>query len=255
MWRPVFKTSSLSVLMAGICFGQSSIEVLLPPGLSSDGFFVRYLTSSGGIGGWIQPRPNVSSYTISTTHGAARIRALLYIPGCAIQTFDLALSDQGSQQYSFVCQALPTIEMGGVLARPDRLYGRKVQLQARYVARWAQSFLGLDDEIVTFIPIGETTDISSSGEFHLSLPDLSQDALAGSPDHPGELQIWARDVGSGRIAAQLIPDGSKTRMGGFPIQDLYPSKIVFTPCAANNPRVRDALGFALRPGPYDNCDR
>jgi hypothetical protein len=247
--------------MAGICFGQiatsSAIEILLPPGLSSEDFFVRYVTTGGEIGDWIQPRPNVSSYTIST-HGAARIRALLYSPGCAIQAFDLALSDQGSQQYSFVCQALPTIEIGGVLARPDRLYGRKVQLQARYVARWAQSFLGLDDEIVTFIPIGETTDISSSGEFRLSLPDLSQDALAGSPDHPGELQIWARDTGSGRIAAQLIPDGSqlkRTRMGGLPIQNPYPSKVVFTPCAANNTEVRDALGFTLRPGPYDNCDR
>lgn len=243
--------------MAGICFGQSSIEILLPSRVNSESFFARYVTTGGGIGDWIQPRPNVSSYTIST-HGPARIRALLYSPGCAIQTFDLALSDQSSQQYSFVCQALPTVEIGGALARPDRLYGRKVRLQARYVARWAQSFLGLDDEIVTFIPIAETSDISSSGEFHLSLPDLSEDALAGSPDHPGELQVWARDAASGGIAAQLIPDGSRlktTRMGGLPIQNPYPSKIVFTPCAANNPRVRDALGFALRPGPEDNCDR
>jgi hypothetical protein len=257
MWRPVFKTSSLAILMAGICFGQSSIEILLPPGVSSENFFVRYLANGGGIGGWIQPRPNVSSYTIST-HSAARIRALLYSPGCAIQTFDLALADKGDQQYSFICQTLPTVEMSGELARSDRLYERKVQLQARYVARWAQSFLGLDDEIGTFIPIGEPADISSSGEFHLSLPDLSRDALAGSPDHPGELQIWARDAASGRIAAQLIPDASKlkpTRMGGLPIQNPYPLKIVFTTCAANNPEVRDALGFTLRPGPYDNCDR
>lgn len=270
MWRRLFKTSSLPLLVAGICFSQvprlpatasSSIEILLPPGLSSERFFVRYLVTGGGIGGWIPPRPNVSSYTIRMTnegHSTARIRALLYYPGCAIQTFDLPVSDQSSQQYSFVCQSLPNIEIAGRLARSDRLYGRTFRLEARYVARWAQSFLGLDDEILTFIPIGEIADISSSGEFRLSLPDLSEDALAGSPDNPGELQIWAREAVTERPVAQLIPEGlklEKTRMGGLKIQSRYPSEIVFTPCATNNARVHDAIGFALRPGPEDTCDR
>lgn len=110
----------------------------MPPGLDSERFFVRYLMAGGEIGGWIQPHPNVSSYTISTTHEAqtaARIKALLFNPGCAIQTFDLPLSDHGSQQYSFVCQSLPNIQIVGKLVRSDRLYGRNVRLQTRYVAR------------------------------------------------------------------------------------------------------------------------
>jgi len=270
MWRRLFKTSSLPLLVAGTCFSQvprlpattsSSIEILLSPGISSERFFVRYLVTGGGIGDWIQPRPNVSSYTIRMTnegHSAARIRALLYYPGCAIQTFDLPVSDQGSQQYSFVCQSLPNIEITGTLVRSDRLYGRKVRLQARYIARWAQSFLGLDDEILTFIPIGESADISRSGEFRLSLPDLSEDALAGSPDNTGELQIWARDAVTQALVAQLVPEGlkrEKTRMGGLKIQSRYPPEIVFTPCATNNAQVRDAIGFALRPSRDDTCDR
>jgi len=268
--RIVFKTSSLPFLMASLCFGQipripattsSSIEILLPPGFGSERFFVRYLTTGGDVGGWIQPRANVSSYNISTTHevqAAARIKALLYNPGCAIQTLDLPLSDQGIQQYSFVCQSLPNIQIVGKLVRSDRLYGRNVRLQARYVARWAQSFLGLDGEIVEFIPIAETNDVLENGEFRLSLPDLSRDALAGSPDHSGELQIWARDAATGSIVAQMIPAGpgiERTRMGGLKIQTSYPSEIIFAPCAANNPRVYDAIGFALRPGPEDMCDR
>jgi hypothetical protein len=209
----------------------------------------------------IQPRPNVSSYTISTTHEvqtAARIKALLFNPGCAIQTFDLPLYDQGSEQYSFVCQSLPNIQMVGRLVRTDRLYGRNVRLQVRYIARWAQSFLGLDGEIVEFIPIAETNDVLGNGEFRLSLPDLSRDALAGSSAHSGELQIWARDEATGRIVVQMIPTGpglETTRMGGLKIQASYPSEIIFAPCAANNPRVRDAMGFTLRPGPEDLCDR
>ncbi|MGB6946380.1 MAG: hypothetical protein WBE37_28550 [Bryobacteraceae bacterium] len=270
MGRIVLRTSSLPILIANLCFGQipglpattsSSIEILLPPGLNSERFFVRYSMTGGNIGGWIQPRPNVSSYTISTTHEvqtAARIKALLFNPGCAIQTFDVPLSNQGSQQYSFVCQSLPNIQIVGKLVRSDRLYGRNVRLQTRYVARWAQSFLGLDSEIVEFIPIAETNDVLGNGDFRLSLPDLSRDALAGSADHSGELQIWARDAATGRIVAQLIPAGpgiERTRMGGLKIQTSYPSEIIFAPCAANNPRVRDAMGFALRPGPEDMCDR
>jgi hypothetical protein len=266
----VLKISSLPILMASLCFGQippipattsSSIEILLPPGLNSERFFVRYFMTGGEIGGWIQPRPNVSSYTVSTTREvqtAARVRAVLFNPGCAIQTFDLPLSDRGSQQYSFVCQSLPNIQIVGKLSRSDRLTGRNVRIQARYVARWAQSFLGLDGEIVEFIPVAETNAVLGNGEFRLSLPDLSQDALAGSPDHSGELQIWARDAATGRIVAQMIPAGpglERTRMGGLKIQASYPSEITFTPCAANNPRVRDAMGFALRPSPEDMCDR
>jgi hypothetical protein len=158
----------------------------------------------------------------------------------------------------FVCQSLPTIQIVGKLVRSERLYGRNVRLQARYVARWAQSFLGIAGEIVEFIPIAETNVVLGTGDFRLSLPDLSQDALAGSPDHVGELQIWARDAATGRIVAQMISPGTeleRTKMGGLKIQPSYPSEIIFAPCAANNPRVRDAMGFALRPGPEDQCDR
>jgi hypothetical protein len=270
MRHPIIETSCLLILVAAICLSQpptspaptsSYIEIRLPPGFDSGHFFVRYLLAGDDFGGWIQPRPNVSSYAISTTHEghpAARIRALLYAPGCAIQVLDLPVSDPGSQPYSFTCQSLPDVPLTGTIIRTDRLYGRKVRLQAYYVARWASSFLGIADEIVTLIPIGETNDISAGGGFRLSLPDLSHDALAGSPERSGEIQIWAREAATDKIVAQLIPVGPKvgeTMVGGLKIQEAYPSETVFAPCAANNPRVHDANGFALRPGPEDICDR
>jgi hypothetical protein len=93
----------------------------------------------------------------------------------------------------------------GTLARSDRLYGRAVKLQAKYVARWAQQFLGLGDDIVTDIPVGDAVYLPADGRFRLSVPNLSQDPLAGAPDHSGELQIWARDKTSEDMVAQLIP--------------------------------------------------
>jgi hypothetical protein len=267
---PIIETLCLLILVAGVCLSQtppipaptsSYIDIRLPPGFDSGHFFVRYLLAGDDFGGWIQPRPNVSSYAISTTHEgrpANRIRALLYAPGCAIEVLDLPVSYPGSQPYSFICRSLPDVPLAGTIIRTDRLFGRKVRLQAYYVARWASSFLGIADEIVTLIPIGETNDISASGGFRLSLPDLSHDALAGSPEHSGEIQIWAREAATDKIVAQLIPVGpetGETMVGGLKIQAAYPSETVFAPCAANNPRVRDANGFALRPGAEDICDR
>jgi hypothetical protein len=186
-----------------------------------------------------------------------RITALLYAPG-AIQTLDLPVSGSNNQQYSFICRPLSSVWIVGTLTRADRLYGREIKLQAKYVARWAQSFLGLGDSLVTSIPVGDVAYLSPDGRFSLSVPDFSQDPLAGAPDHAGELQIWARDKASGDLVAQMIPAGPqaiKTRMGGLKIQSEYPSELVFAPCAANSPRVRDAIGFTLRPGASDSCDR
>ena len=147
--------------------------------------------------------------------------------------------------------------MSGALTRTDWLFGREVNLQVKYVARWAQSFLGLGDGIVTTIPVGDVTYLSSSGHFRLLVPDFAHDPLAGALDHPGELRIWARDKTS-EIIAQLRPAGPqvlRTRMGGLKIQSAYPSVTIFAPCAVKLPHFHDEFGFALRPDARDVCDR
>jgi hypothetical protein len=258
------------VLVAGVCSGQIPqpaaspshyIEIKLPRWVISESVFIRYQLDGEQFGGWVQPHPGVSSYFISTTHEGrpvTRIKALLYARGCAIQTLDLPVSGSNNQQYSFICLPLSSVWIVGALTRMDRLYGREVKLQAKYIARWSQSFLELGDGIVTTIPVGDVAYLSPDGRFRLSVPDFSQDPLAGAPDHPGELQIWASDQASDGIVALLIPAGPqviKARMGGLKIRSEYPSEIVFAPCAANPPQVHDAIGFATRPGASDACDR
>ena len=257
-------------LAAGVCSGQAQqptvnpshyIEIKLPPGVISETVFIRFRLAGQELGGWAQPRPGVSSYFISTTNEgrpAARIKALVYAPGCAVQTLDLPVSDSENQRYSFICQPLSSVWIDGTLTRTERLYGREVKLQAKYIARWAQSFLEFDDDIVTIIPVGEVTNLSPDGHFRLSVPNFSQDPLAGAPDHAGELQLWATDKISGQIVALLVPTAPqaiKTRMGGLKIQTVYPSETTFAPCAVNPPRLHDANGFSLRPAPSDACDR
>jgi hypothetical protein len=260
----------LLVLAAGVCLGQSPqpgaspshyIEIKLPRWVNSENVFVRYQLVGEEYTGWVQPHPGVSSYFISTTHEGrpvTRIKALLYAPGCAIQTLDLPVSDSNNQAYSFICQPLPSVWIAGAVTRMDRFHGREVKLRAKYLVRWAQSFLELGNDIVTTIPVGDAAYPSPDGRFRLSVPDFSQDPLAGAPDHPGELQIWASDKTSDRLVAQLIlagPDGMKTRMGGLKILSEYPAEMLFAPCVANPTTLHDKVGFAVRPGSSDQCDR
>jgi len=261
---------SSAVLVVCACSGQTTIppglahyvEIKLPPAVPSESFFVRYVLAGDDLGGWVRPVSGVSSYIINTAREgvpATGIKAVLYAPGCAIQTLDLSLSNSANPHYSFVCQPVPSVLIAGTLVRSDRLYGREVKLQAKYVARWAARFLGLDESVVTFIPMGDSVKLTPDGLFKLMVPDLSQDPVAGSPDHAGELQIWATDQTGETVVAELVPIGVgilKTQMGGLRVQRRYPSQIVFVPCLANPAAVYDReTGFAIRPGPYDACDR
>jgi hypothetical protein len=256
------------ILLAAFCSGQTPtpanpshyVEIKLPPEVLSETFFARYVLARQDFGGWVHPLPNISSYGISTTfegRPVTDIKAILYAPGCAIQTLDLHLSGADKPQFQFICQPMRNISIPGALILSERLYGRKVKLQARYIARWAQQFLGLDDSVVTSIPIGDVAHLSADGRFRLVIPDLSQDPLAGKPDHPGELQVWAKDETSDAIVAKLIPTDPqflKARMGGLKVRNEYPSEVVFAPCAANSAQRHDKEGFAMRPAISDACD-
>jgi len=268
MERRIVGFVSKLILLATFCSGQTPkpvnpshyVEIKLPPEVISETFFARYVLTGQDFGGWVQPLPGISSYGISTTlkgRPATGIKAILYAPGCAVQTLDLRLSGPDNPPFLFICEPLRKIEIQGVLTRSERLYRHKVKLQAKYIARWAQPFLGLDDSIVTGIPVGDVAHLSADGRFRLVIPDLSQDPLAGAPDHPGELQVWAKDETNDAIVAKLIstdPQFMKTRMGGLKVQNEYPLEIAFAPCAASSAQGHDRIGFAMRPDIRDACD-
>ena len=256
------------ILLAAFCSGQTQtpanpshyVEIKLPPEVISETFFARYVLAGQDFGGWVHPLPKISSYGISTTfedRPVTGIKAILYAPGCAIQTLDLHLTGADNPQFPFICQPMRSIAIQGALILSERLYGCKVKLQAKYIARWAQSFLGLDESVVTSIPIGNVAHLSADGRFRLVIPDLSQDPLAGTPDHPGEIQVWAKDETSDAIVAKLIPTDPlflKARMGGLKVSNEYPSEVVFAPCAERPAQRHDKEGFAMRPDISDACD-
>jgi hypothetical protein len=256
-----------AILLAVLCQAQTLgpvvpsrfIEIQVPPGVPSETLFIRYALKGADFNSWVPPRTGVASYIVHTTangRAATGIRAILHAPGCAIRTLDLALSEWDNPRYAFTCQPIRTIPIQGALS--GRPYGAGMTVQARYVARWAQRFLGLDDTIATGFPVGDAADLPVDGHFRLDVPDLSQDPLAGAPDHAGELRIYARNKISGLPVAQLIPTDlqiAKTKTGGFAAQREYPSEIVFAPQPANCAPLHDSEGFAIRQDGWDACNR
>jgi hypothetical protein len=236
-----------------------SIEISLPAGVKSETVYIRYVLAGGSFGGLVQARPGVSSYFVSTMAGkraATGIKALLYAPGCALQTLDLSLSGSNTPQYAFICKPVPAVSIAGKVAHLDRLYGRDVTLQASYVPRWASGFLGLDDSFVPIIPVGDAPQLSADGVFQISAPDFS--AQTGGVDRSEEFQIWAKDKVTGNRIAYLIPQGHQsitTRTGGLKVLSAYPADITFAPCDTNSAQTHDAEGFALRPDVADACGR
>ena len=249
---------------SGICSGQSPehfIEIQLPPEVVSESVFIRYVLAGDKVGGWIYPRAGISSIVIDTMRGgipANGMKAILYAPGCRIQTLDLTLSTSTNPPYSFICLPLPSVVISGKLTSVDWFSGRDITLEARYVARWAPEFLGIDNFILTVIPVGELLHVPPDGRFRISLADLSKDPLGGAPNHASELQIWARDKKGSRIFTQLIPAQAawmKTPMGGLKIREGYPEEIVFAACSEEPGPKHGPFGFALRGDTSNSCDR
>jgi hypothetical protein len=236
------------------------VAITLPVGVRSETLFVRYVLDND-FGGWLEPHPGVSSYFISTKRRgtpASRFKALVYAPGCQIQTVDLLTEGPAVPRYSFVCEPLRNVTLTGTLMKPDRLDGRELNVQVKYVARWAQQFFGLGEGILTDIPLGGIERASAKGSFQLSLPDLSADPLAGTSDHPGELQLLGKDPISGKIVAQIVPAVQflRTRMGGLKIRKDYPVLVEFAPCssARHSLEPHDPFGFAIRTDSRESID-
>ncbi len=233
------------MMLAAAPVWAGQVVIHLPPGVPSETVFIRYVRAGEKFGGWVRSRAGVSSYAIDTSPGAipaTGLKAVIYAPGCAIQTVDLRLSGPKNEEYAFLCKPLATVRIEGRLIEARSLRENGALIQARYIARWAHGFLGLTDDSVLVIPLSETESLSADGHFEISVPDLFHDQLAGSAD--GDLQFWVKDKTGGNLLAQLIANGA-TRLGGLKIPREYPSELVFAACGVNRTPIHEN-GFARR---------
>ena len=250
--------------VAQTCAGQSaasaSLDIHAPN--SESGFWGRFfiIEKTSRIAGWITSQDGESIYRITGIHAsdATRLKAIVYVPGCALQTVDIAISEQKNYQYSFRCLLLPQTQIEGTVEQ--RLNNReKVTIEAKYVASWAPAFFECDDGTTTEIPLESKTTLDGQNNFILQIPDLSKDKLASAADHLGEIRFWVRERASGRIVDQLRvvsknPAVQVTRLGGLPIAALSAPVSVLKFCdTADSFWSHDRYGFAIREDAGERC--
>jgi len=139
------------MMLAAAPLWAGQVVIHIPPGVPSETVFIRYVRAGEKFGGWVRPRTGFSSYAIDTSIGAipaTGLKAVIYAPGCAIQTVDLRLSGPKNEEYSFLCKPLASVRIEGRLIEARSLRENAALIQARYIARWAHSFLGLTDDSV-----------------------------------------------------------------------------------------------------------
>jgi hypothetical protein len=148
-----------------------------------------------------------------------------------------------SRSQTRLTPSLANIRIVGRLTNSEWIYGRDVRIQAKYLARWAAAFLGLDNTTIPIIPVGDTANLSRDGRFQITVPDFSPRA--------GDLRIQAIDKTTGDLTALLIPTIPKYLAAK--VQPGYPCEIVFAPCSLNSSQMHDSEGFAQRPDLADAC--
>lgn len=210
--------------------------------------------------GWINPQEGEHIYAITrlSASNTSHVRGIVYSPGCVLQTFDIAIQELRSYQYSLRCEPVSQIEIHGSIPQLGRLYDYGVRIEANYVADWAPDFLKYDDGTTTEIPLGVSGTLDDQNSFRLPIPDLATDKLAGSPIHGGEIRIFIRNQMSGQIVDQWRftskdPKLSATRLGGIPVSLIKSGSGLFTFCPARSVFAHDQFGFALRPDIEPAC--
>ena len=204
--------------------------------------------------GWINPQDGEHTYAITrlSASNTSHVRGIVYSPGCVLQTFDIAIQELRSYQYSLRCEPVSQIEIHGSIPQLGRLYDYGVRIEANYVADWAPDFLQIRRRHHHGDPVRRCGNPRRSKYFRLPIPDLAQDKLAGSPIRGGEIRIFIRNQKSGQIVDQWRftskdPKLRRRSLEVFPSALLNRSSGLFTFCPARSVFAHDQFGFALRP--------
>jgi len=238
---------------AGAAVPAATLDIHAPDSVS--GFWGRFfiIEKASRIAGWITSEDKTSDYKITGIHasGETRFRAIVYVPGCALQAVDLAISEPRNYQYSFRCVLIPLTQIQGTVLQPGGALMHDVTVEAKYVANWAPAFFQYDDGTATEIPLGDKATFNGQNKFSLQIPDLAKDKLASSADHPGEIRIYVRDNAVGSVADQLRltsdnPAVPVSRLGGIPISALSDNGAVLRFCETESLISHDSYGFAVR---------
>jgi hypothetical protein len=245
--------------------GASGADVEFHFGVGSAGVWGRYVFRDARTvrSGWITPRNGQESFEISglPTDTAGHLRTIVYVPGCAIQTYDIPVEKPGRYSKNFECQAVPRLEITGQIP-PYRSpintvpilsfkYDHPIQIEAKFVASWAAAFFRLNDGTSTQIPIGNAATLDERGIFHMLVPDLRAVVGGGPLGSEEAIRFLVRDQVTGQIVDQLrisSPGFQTAHFADLPLDLLRPEGVRLMFLTANQAQDcgHDQYGFAHR---------
>jgi hypothetical protein len=104
--------------------------------------------------------------------------------------------------------------------------GKKVEVYARYNARWAGKFFGMPGRSVPSLLLSKTQ-LETDGSFAFDLPDFAADPLWDSLSHDASLTFGLVDTSNGMPLAELSAPGDLSVGSGLKVAARYPSEVTF----------------------------
>jgi len=208
-------------------------EIMLPLSIDSQQVQIRYyLTGAfGGYGSFTRSESGKHEYRIPTVvdgQPANTFKAVVYAPGCQIETISILPLSDLPRVADFSCEELPAHDFTGRISQLESLRGRQYHVEINLMAHWGLDFFGIADGIVPTFEIARVIP-DDQGVFHVQLPDFSEDRVTRSFGmDSAELQFNAREEGTGNILGMLEPvDVQENPQGNLRLRSDYGGEVRF----------------------------
>jgi hypothetical protein len=202
------------------------ILLKLPADIPSEIVHINYFMTGpfGEYGGFVTPNKSRSNYEIiAAVDGkpAARVKLIVYAPGCQIESLDIQVQSQTVSR-QLLCTPLAQKVLHGQIT-PASIPQQPSEVEVTYLAMWDHHFFGIYDGFITAIRV--TAGIpDQDGNFVVNLPDFIAQPNLGE----GEFQFTLREIKTGNIIAFLYPAGDARGRLGMKVEASYPPLIRFS---------------------------
>jgi hypothetical protein len=210
---------------------KNIFAIQVDPSVKTEQLQVRYFLTGdfGGFAGFQMDREGENSVLIHTEgegKQAKSLKAVLYAPGCQIQTISIADLSLSNGESVFHCSPIGDIKLQGKFSRGPTTPDRKIEVQIQYLGHWGHGFFGIVDGIVLSFNIAKSP-VAEDGSFQLFLPNFAVDGGLPAQEEDACFAVFVRDADSGSVLAELKPPAALAREGNLKIIPSYPQTIEF----------------------------
>jgi len=188
--------------------------------------------SFGAAGAGVTPVTNIHSYDIDPVYKGAlatNIKAVVFVPGCQFEEFDIAVEGELPIQKYYECSALPAASLSGSIGATKLTRGKNLEIVITYLGFWECGFFELLDCRVPQVELARVP-LNDDGSFEATITDFSLDRYTSASDGSAELHVTLRDAKTWNpieIGLRPAKELRTTSIGGLAIKPFYPAPIEF----------------------------